>query len=76
MIEGIAPVVIDLGKTRRKRIKQLKRGQGPLREAVADVISQVQEELGAEAEGKELVPVVMIYQRRQKKRGRALWFSR
>lgn len=75
MTEGMTPIVIDLGKTQQKRIKQLKRGQGPLRAEVADVIRQVQEELGADVEGKELVPVVIVYRRKQKKRSRASWFS-
>ena len=57
------PIVIDLGKTRRKRIKALKRGKGKLME-------MVQADLGDEADGRVLVPVVMLYRRRRRKRKR------
>jgi len=66
-IEMTTPVVIDLGKTRSKRIKRLKKGQGRLMDEVIEVLDEVTQELGSELEGKTLVPIVMIY---QKKNGR------
>jgi hypothetical protein len=59
-----APIIVSLGKKKRKAIKQLKRGKGSVMTEVMDVIDQVQETLGAQAEGKILVPVVLIYQRK------------
>ena len=70
--EVTAPVIVSLGKKKRKVIKQLKRGKGSAMTEVMDVIDQVQETLGAQAEGKILVPVVVIYQRKQR-RFRALF---
>ena len=67
-----APIIIDLGKTRRKRIKQLKRGRGKLMREVQDVLDEVQMDLGKEAEGKEFIPVVLIYRRRRRRRNRAV----
>lgn len=67
-----APIIIDLGKTRRKRIKQLKRGRGKLTREVQDVLEEVQMDLGQEAEGKEFIPVVLIYRQRRKRRNRGL----
>jgi hypothetical protein len=70
--EVTAPIIVSLGKKRRKAIKRLKRGKGPAMAEVMDVIDQVQASLGAQAEGRILVPVVVIYRQRQRRsRG---WF--
>jgi hypothetical protein len=64
----ITPIVIDMGKQRRKRIKALKRGRGKLMDEVCRVISETQMTLGTEANGKELLPVVVIYRQKRKRR--------
>jgi hypothetical protein len=61
------PIIINLGKQRRKRIKDLKRSRGVLFEEVLETIAQVNGELGPEAAGKVLVPVVLIYRERPKR---------
>jgi len=60
------PIIIDLGKEKRKRIKDLKRGRGKLMAEVARVMNETQVSLGREADGREFIPVVLIY--KQKKR--------
>lgn len=67
MTDAAAPIVIDLGKVKRKQVKRLKRGEGPLLEEVQQVVAGVRESLGDEAEGKELLPVVVLYRRRRKR---------
>jgi hypothetical protein len=67
-IEAVTPVIVDLGKAKRKKIKQLKRGDGPLMEEVLDVLDEVANHLGEELEGKTLVPVVMIYEKKGEKK--------
>ena len=70
--EVTAPVMVSLGKKKRKAVKRLKRGKGRLMKEVVDVLEQVQDKLGAQAEGKILVPVVIIYREKQRRfRG---WF--
>jgi hypothetical protein len=70
--EITAPIIVSLGKKRKKTIKRLKRGKGPAMAEVMDVMDQVQARLGAQAEDKILVPVVVIYRQRQRRfRG---WF--
>ncbi len=65
---GVAPpVVIDLGKVRRKRIKQLKRGRGRLVDEVREVAAEATERLGAGAEGKQIIPIVVVYRRKPRK---------
>ena len=66
-VEVTAPIIVSLGKKKRKAIKQLKRGKGSVMTEVMDVIDQVQDTLGAQAEGKILVPVVVIYERKQRR---------
>lgn len=70
--EVTAPIIVSLGKKKKKAIKRLKRGKGSVMDEVMDVIDQVQANLGAQAEGKILVPVVIIY--RQKQRRFRPWF--
>ena len=62
------PIVVDLGKQRRKRIKDLKRGRGKLMDEVADAVAQVRASLGAAAQGRQLVPVVFVYKQKGKRR--------
>ena len=68
-VTGIAPVIIDLGKVKKKRIKDLKRGRGRLRSEVAEVLSQVQASLGDDAANKQLIPVVLIYKKKNRRGG-------
>lgn len=63
-----APVVVDLGKTRRSRIKALKRGRGRLMAEVADVVEDIRAEMGPEADGKQIIPIVLIYKQKPKRR--------
>jgi hypothetical protein len=63
----VDPIVINLGKQRRKRIKDLKRGRGVLMDEVMQTMAQVTGQLGADANGKVLVPVVLIYREKPKR---------
>ncbi len=60
--EMTQPVIIDLGKQRRSALKDLKKGEGKLWDEIFEVVDEVKDMLGADAEGKVLVPVVMLYQ--------------
>ncbi len=62
------PIVVSLGKKKKKTIKRLKRGKGPAMSEVNDVIAQVYANLGDHADGKLIVPVVMIYKAKQRRR--------
>jgi len=68
------PVFVDMGKTRRKRIKELKRGEGPLMSEVRDVIEEVKTQLGDELDGKIIVPVVIVYKEKKSRRSGLLSF--
>jgi len=62
-----APVIIDLGKHRRKRVKQLRKGEGPL----ADEINGCVEELKAAGTlaGNVQTVVVIVQQKRRRLTG-------
>jgi hypothetical protein len=73
-VEVTQPIVIDLGKQRPKHIKRLKRGRGKLWDEVVDVIDEVNYQLGEEAQGKVLVPIVMVYRKKRKRKRTNLLF--
>ena len=66
--EMTQPVIIDLGKQRSKSIRELKKGEGELWDEVLDVADEVKEMLGAEAEGKVFIPIIMLYQEKSGRR--------
>jgi rRNA processing protein Krr1/Pno1 len=70
MSEPLTPIVVDLGKTKNKRIKQLKRGEGRLVGEVQEALASIRESLGSEASTKQLVPVVVVYKKKVKGGGR------
>lgn len=64
------PIIVDLGKQRPKRIKQLKRGEGKLWDEVVDVVEEVSAQLGDELNGKTIVPVILVYRKKEKRKAR------
>ena len=66
--EQVRPIVVKLGKVRRKKVKQLTKGRGPLLDEVADALAQVRDGMGDTARGRTLVPIVFIYRQKAKKR--------
>lgn len=66
--EVTQPIFINLGKQSPKRIKALKQGSGKLWEEVADVLKEVKGSLGEEADGKILVPVILVYRKQPRRR--------
>ncbi len=62
------PVIVDLGKRKRKAIKDLKRGKGALLLEVEDAITHARSAL-PEGEQKAVIPVVVLYRKKRKKRG-------
>jgi len=64
----VRPIIIDLGRTSGKKVKQLKRGEGIYHTEVESAIAQVQSQLGSELDGKELLPVVIIYEKKPKRK--------
>jgi Family of unknown function (DUF6200) len=69
MQQELAPIIIDLGKKRRKVIKDLKRGRGKAMSEVERALNEIRASMGPDAEGRELVPVVLIYRKKEKKSG-------
>jgi hypothetical protein len=74
-VDFLPPVVLDLGKTRKKYIRALKDGEGKLMDDVTHAVEAVRSNLGAEVEGKILVPVVIIYEKRVARKSGLLPFS-
>ncbi len=66
----ITPIVIDLGKEKRKRLRALKRGKGPLVDDVASVVDEIKSRMGG---NKEFVPIVFIYRQKRRRKNRGLF---
>lgn len=64
------PLIVNMGKQRRKRIKDFKRGRGKLVRTVQEVLEEVRDQLGPDAKDKLLVPIVVLFERKQRKRRR------
>lgn len=67
-----APVIVDLGKKKRKVLRALKKGRGKLMSEVLETVQQVEASMGDDAAGKVLVPIVVIY-REKKRRSRGFF---
>ena len=63
------PIIIDLGRQKAKNLKEFKKGEGKIWEDVKAVLEKVQGELGETAEGKVIIPVVMIFEKKQRRPG-------
>ena len=55
--------MLALGPQRRRDIKQLKRGDGPLAHEIETAVQRAREDLGINSAA-EIVPVVLLYRRR------------
>ena len=62
------PVIVDLGRKRASKIRDLKDGEGELWDDVLDVIDEVKDMLGKEADGKLLVPIILLFEKRRRRR--------
>lgn len=63
-----APIILDIGKTRKKNIRDMKRGQGKIMADLQDAMAEVTLSLGEQADGKQLVPVVLLYRKKNRSR--------
>jgi len=68
--EELSPIILRLGKKKKRAIKDFKRGRGRLMDEVEQTLTEVRAGLGAAANGKDLVPVVMIYREKPKRKRR------
>jgi hypothetical protein len=66
------PIVVDLGKKSKKRIKEMKGGRGAAYHEVLDTLDQLKATLGDDSSGKKFVPVVVVYKRSRGGRRTAL----
>lgn len=73
--EGVAPaaashhppVVIDLGKRSRKKVKKLRRGEGPLMSETEEVLAELR---AAEKLDGEVQPIFVIVRQKRPRRSR------
>ena len=66
--EMTQPIIINLGNQKAGKIKALKKGKGVLWDEVINVVEEVKTKLGEDAAGKVILPVVIIYRTKPKRR--------
>lgn len=62
--KGGSPVIIDLGKQKKNRVKRLRKGRGRLMDDIALAMQELKEE-GVVAEGAQ--PVIVVVREKDKK---------
>lgn len=67
MSEQQRPIVVDLGKRKRKDLDALDRGFGPAADEVQEAVEGLREALGEEAADLDIVPVVVVYKRKRRR---------
>ena len=72
MTATIAPVVVDLGKQKSKTLRALKNGEGPLMQDATRVLEEVRAK-SPELASKEVVPMVIIYRKKPKRKSRGMF---
>jgi hypothetical protein len=72
--EMAQPIIIDLGRKKSSQIKDLKEGEGELWDEILEVVEEAKEMLGPDVEGKVLMPLILIYEKRSTRRVERLLF--
>lgn len=68
MSDNTVPIIVDLGKKKKRALRALERGRGKLVDEVTHVIDDVSMGLGEERSNKLIVPIVVVYRRKNRKR--------
>jgi hypothetical protein len=63
----LTPIIIDLGKRKKKAIKRMKNGEADILMEIDEALSRAAEAMGDDAKGKVLVPVVLIVEKKAKR---------
>jgi hypothetical protein len=63
--QNTQPVVVDLGKQKSKRIKKLRKGDGPLPAKLDAAIREARSRLGTD---KSIVPVIVVYEKKAQRK--------
>lgn len=71
-VTTVEATIIKVGKQRKRRIRQLKRGEGRLAQKVDLTLGQVTAMLGDELEGKKVIPVILLYRKKSSRGGKRL----
>ena len=61
------PVIVDLGKKSKKAIRRLKRGTGRISAEVDEAIHQVRLRLNDEDQNKQIIPILLIFERKRRR---------
>ena len=58
------PIIVDLGKPTREKLRQLKNGMGPLVDEIEVQVQRHIDQRGDDMKGKEIIPVAVIFEKK------------
>lgn len=61
-----APILVDLGKKKRKKVKKMRKGRGPLMGVIEDTVTELRSQNQIDENAKPIVIVVREKKKRQK----------
>jgi len=64
----LSPIVLNVGKKKKRQVKDLKRGRGRLMDEVEQTLEDVRAGLGPQAQDTEFVPVILIFRQKPKRK--------
>lgn len=71
--QHLPPIVLDMGKVGRKKIRELKKeGKGEMLNDVNEAIEHARAQLGPVLASKSLLPVVLVYEKKPRKKKKGL----
>lgn len=65
---SLPPLVVNLGKVKRKTARKLKAGDESVAEQIQESLQQALKDSGQDMEGKVVLPVVLLFERKPKKK--------
>lgn len=60
----LQPIIIDLGKQEKKRLKRLKRGEGKLAAKVREAAEHARAQAG---DDRDIIPVVLVFRKKDRR---------
>ncbi|MGZ8219534.1 DUF6200 domain-containing protein [Methylomagnum sp.] len=71
--QHLPPIVLDMGKVGRKKVRELKKeGKGELLDDINEAIEQARAQLGPVMASQTLLPVVLVYEKKPRKKKKGL----
>ncbi len=66
-----SPIILDLGRQKRKQVRRLRKGRGKLVGSIQDLVGELKEEGAIESNAQ---PVIVVVREKRRRMDMARWF--